>query len=374
MTDIEITEPLTYREDAPHSYFLDRILAERDDRGALERLQRHGREVAGELERRERNARMVAAQHGVELRTNPNRTPGQGGNFSPPLWLIDQFASVPRPGRVLPRLAPVLPLPKGVQSVSLPRLTTGPSSATEPDLAAPSDTDLTDAAVTSPVVTIAGETEPSLQLLEQSPPGAHLDWAVFKDLREDYDSQLEQQLISGTGSGGQLLGLLNVSGTNAITDTSASPSGTQIFNFLGQAVAKIGDNRGAPPEAWLARTARYAWLATSEDLSSRPNLFQNHSGSLFPIGDLALIPAYPDDAVPRNLGAGTNQDVLICCRPSDMLILESDPVTRVLTDVGVSSTLQVRLQIYTYVAALLGRYPTGISVVSGTGLVIATGF
>jgi hypothetical protein len=33
---------------------------------------------------------------------------------------------------------------------------------------------------------------------------------------------------------------------------------------LGQAAAAIGDNRYMPPEAWLMRTARWAWVASGD--------------------------------------------------------------------------------------------------------------
>jgi hypothetical protein len=46
---------------------------------------------------------------------------------------------------------------------------------------------------------------------------------------------------------------------------------------------------------------------------------------------------------------------------------------RVLQEV-LSGTLQVRIQLYNYVAAMQHRRPKAISVISGTGLVAPTGF
>ena len=34
--------------------------------------------------------------------------------------------------------------------------------------------------------------------------------------------------------------------------------------------ANIGNNRKRPPEAWMMRTSRWAWLTSSEDGSNRP--------------------------------------------------------------------------------------------------------
>jgi hypothetical protein len=47
--------------------------------------------------------------------------------------------------------------------------------------------------------------------------------------------------------------------------------------------------------------------------------------------------------------------------------------TRVLQEV-LSGTLQVRLQVYNYVAFMANRRPEAISVISGTGLIPTAGF
>jgi HK97 family phage major capsid protein len=273
----------TYHSRGKHSYFLDRIQAERGDNQARARLERHGKEVDAELERRDQAAEreLRDAQEpggpleGVEFRANPNRTAGQGGTFAPPVWLIDRFAGQPRAKRVLAALTPNLPLPQGVQQVNLPRMTTGAVVGVDPDLGpTPGESGITDTAVTSAVAPIVGSIDPAMQLIEQSPGGAYLDFALFKDMREAYDAALEAQLVNGSGTNYQLLGLLNVTsganGANAVTYTDASPTGPEEFPFVGQMAAKIGDNRLLPPEAWLMRTARWAWLASAEDTATMP--------------------------------------------------------------------------------------------------------
>ena len=374
-----VSEPLTYGPHAPRSYFRDFVLAQRGHEGAEARLWQHDREMRLELARREQATRATLA--GREIRTDPSRTPGQGGYFSPPLWLIDEFAMAPRPGRVLAALMPGLPLPQGAQSVNLPRLTAGTQTAVTADLGAPGEGDFTDAAVSSPVVTIAGQGDIALQLLEQSPPGAHLDRVVFADLANDYDAQLETQLLTGSGSGGEFYGVLALSApATGVTYTSAAPTATEMYPYLGQAFAYVSNTRKAPPEAWLLRGGRWAWFATGEDAQKRPldvpgiarKIIDNPSLPN-PIGGIIGIPAYADEAIPTNLGAGTNQDAVVACRPSDMLLLESDPRTSVMFDV-VSGTLQARLQLHGYAAALTGRYPSGVATVQGTGTVVPAGF
>jgi HK97 family phage major capsid protein len=352
-----ISEPLTYREHGDHSLFRDIIDAERGMFGAQDRLARHAREM--------------------EERVHPDRGSGTGGSFAPPLWLNDRFASVPRPGRVLADMIPNLPLPQGVQSINIPVLTAGMGTVTIADDSAESDTDITDTSVTAPVVTITGQDDVSQQLLDQSPRGAHLDWVLFKDLEESYNATLETQLINGSGTSGQILGLLNITNSNSpanintITYTDATPTATEMFTFFGQAVAAVGINRLQPPEVWLMTTARQAWIASSEDQQQRPLMVAGAEGP----GEFQLVqyPVKLDDAIPRNLGGGTNQDVIILCKPSDMVLLEGEPRTNVFVEVG-SGNLRARIQMHRYVAAVLNRYPTGIAAIEGTGMIPPSGF
>lgn len=358
------SEPLTYERHGPHSYFQDLARhTDRRDRESGGRLERHATELRAVAAEREQRAWAVAREQGMQLRVSPSRIDGQGGFGSPPLWLMDALASVPRADRALANLMPKYTLPAGVGEVNLPRLTTGTLTGVVADGGAVTVRDITDAAVTSPVATIAGQSDMALQLLEQSPAGGYLDHVIFRDLRESYDFQLERQLINGTGASGQLLGVLNVP-TGAglasnVTYTDASPTAQEMVPFVGQAAAQLGNSRLLPPEAWLMRTSRWAWIASAA----------------WPTSQTKTLLAYDvveDDAIPATLGAGS-QDVIIGCRPSDMLLLESAP--RALVDFeSLSGVLGVRLQLRAYVAAFTARQPTAIVTLTGTGLTVQSGF
>jgi hypothetical protein len=364
-----LSEPMTYRKDVPQSYFRDRVMAKvHNDPDAESRLQHHAVEM--------------------ETRANPNTTDGTGGYFSPPAWLISNFATANRAERVLADLYPQVPLPKGVSQVNLPIISTGTSTAGQAPGSAVSETDVVDAAGSSNVVTIAGQSDVSLQLLEQSPPGPHLDLMFGKDLQASYDAQLEAQLINGSGTASnQLLGVLNVASINSVIFTSGSPTGILLDPLLGKAAAQIGDSRDAPPECFLMRTARWTWYGSAVDGSSRPFIppggFDGFkvgiSGNLdsnvgpTPIGPLFGFPVYLNDAIPATLGAGANQDAIIAIRVSDGLLMEGEPTVSVGTEV-LSGTLQARIQLRNYVAAITARRPAGIAAVTGTGMVVASGF
>ena len=338
-----------------YSYFGDLLLADfREDRygktAARERLLRHEREV--QVETRAVNATYA----------------------DPPLWLVEKFATYPRPDRVLANaiaatggLIKIAQRP-GFNSVNVPRLWTGTSTAIETPGSPVSDTDVTDAqavtAATGPaaatssagtsgglanststgdprdpttasrVVVIAGQEDIPLQLIEQSGPGlAHMDQVLYRDLTADYDAKLETQLINGTGGTGpfaQLTGLLNVTGTNTVTYTDSTPTATEMFTYLGQAIAAIGKNRKRPPRLWLMTTSRFAWLGSSEDQQQRPLMITDADGS----GNFNLlaVKATQDDALPTGLSGNPGsfttpgtQDVIIACRPEDMLVWEVGP-------------------------------------------------
>jgi len=383
-----VREPLTYEREAPRSYFRDLALSRAANVSAEKRLKQHAKEMRVELPALEKRNRARAAESGLEFRVNPSTTDGQGGYFSPPLWMIDRFATAVRPGRVLSHLIPTFPLPPGVSSVNLPRLTTGTQALPSSPLGNIQDRDIVDAVTSSPVVTISGRGDVALQVLEQSPTGAHLDWAIFRDLTESYDHQLEAQILAGTGAGAQFTGLLNLptgaGGVNVVTYTDASPTGSEMFAYLGQLAAQVGNNRLRPPEAWVMRTSRWGWLGSAEDTAGQPLAVPGHVPNPplphlldddipTPVGMELGWPIYCSDAIPANLGTGANQDTILAVRPSDMFVLESTPQAAVMLD-PLSGTLQARLSLHAYAAAIVGRYPTGIATLQGTGMAVQTGF
>lgn len=367
-------EPFVYEREAPVSYFQDRVLELQGDNGAAQRLARHGIQMDVEYAARERRAHRGLVDLGLEFRVNPNLTQGTGGYFAPPLWLIDQFKTAARPARVLADLMPWFPLPQAGQSINLPKLTTGNITQTQQPGGSVPGQDAIDANASSQIVTITGEGDCALQLLEQSPPGAHLDWAMFRDLSEAYDANLEAQLIAGSGVGQTLNGLLSVAtGSNVVTYTDATPTFPEMYPFVGQAAAQVGKNRKMPPEAWLMTTSRWAWIASSNDNSLRPIL----PPSSHPVGptqqELMSWQVYCDDAIPSNLGVGGNQDVIICLRYSGLMLLEAEPRTTVALE-PLSGTLQARIQLRNYVAAPLATYSAAVATVGGTGLIVQSGF
>lgn len=344
------SEPLTYRKDNARevSYFRDLLTVE----------------AGGSQDASEARARLH--RHELEVRVNPNTIDGQGGQFAPPQWLIEEFAGPARPGRVLSRLVESLPLAQGVSSVNLPRMVNGTATDQHTDGTATPSSDFADAACSSPAMTITGNAPVSLQLLEQSPKNASLDWAVFKDMDADYAARLEEFLLAGSGTAGQFWGVVSLDGTNEVVYADASPTPAEMVPAFSKAAGRIGRNRKQPPEAWLMTTARWAWLSAAGLPASTLTIGDpdgdGRAGTLLGWG------VYPDDAIPETLGNGANEDLVAAVRPSDLRLWESAP--RMLIDrESLSGTLQARLTLRRYVAFIPGRFPSGISIISGSGMV-----
>ena len=395
-------EPKMYDRRNGNSYFLDVArMQTRGDMDAQTRLTRHAQELDVDLPKRAQ-ARQARADAGLrdiavesffgrsangepETRVNPNRTDTQGGYFVPPLWLVDEFIPFLRNGRPFASAVRQIDLPAGTDSINVPKVQTGSTVNVQTDGGAISDTDITDNFVTAPVRTLAGQQDIAMQLLDQSPVA--FDEIMMSDLLADYARVIDLQAFQGTGANGQLTGLDNVSGVNSVTYTSGSPTITGMYPVFGQGISQLAKNRKrADGISWFMQGPRWYWLASSLDSQNRPFILPMDQGVPFnplatqqdltaegPIGRIFGAPALLDMNITTTDGAGTNQDRIYAVRTQDLYLFEGQMRTRALTEV-LSGTLQVRIQIYNYVAFLPNRYPTAISIMTGTGLVNPTGF
>lgn len=398
------SEPQMYGRSSGRSYFHDLALGTvRRDPAALDRLTRHAAELRVELPareaRRETRARaqmdeLASAERwrdeqrmaAFETRVNPNRTDGQGGYFVPPLWLIDEYIELPRFGRPIANSVRGLELPSGTDSINLPKVATGTSTAAQTaDGASVSSTDMTDTTVSAAVYTVAGQQDVAMQLLDQTPaPG--FDTVVFGDLLADLAVRQEVYVINGSGSSGQPTGILNVSSPNAITYTDASPTLPELWVPWVKSVSQIFSNRKMPATATFVIPAIWYWACANLDTTNRPLILPAQNGPFNamalqtgeaaegPVGRLTVgTPVILAGNIPTTLGSGTDETRIITLRTSDLYLWEGAIQTRVLTEV-LSGTLQIRFQVYRYAAFMGNRLPKAISIVSGTGMIPTSGY
>lgn len=386
-------EPLTYeRHNRQVSYFRDLGLAYvGGDQDAKERLSRHRAEMDVELPKREARAeaefrRQLDSLHVGERRAaverrDLTRVDGAGGDFVPPMWLMDEYAEFARAGRPFVNRVRNIPLPAGTDSINVPRITTGAQAQPQTaDNALVQETDMVTNVVVCPVRTIAGQQDVALQLLEQSP--IMFDEVVFMDLTADYNARLDAQALNGTGANGQLAGLLGLSGTNVVTYTDATPTVPELFPKGADALSQVASNRLRPAEIWVMAPRRWYWMTAALDANSRPLVVPVANGAYMaqgvgtgvvtegPAGSWHGLPVILDPNMPLTLGAGT-EDRVIGAKASDFVVFEGSLRTRALPEV-LSGNLTVRLQVYAYCAWTGGRLPAATSIIAGTGLIAPT--
>ena len=393
-------EPLTYDKSYRHSFWKDMAAAKgvfgSIEHDATERLQRHAQEMDVIFAKRSA-ARNAAAESEArsfgETSVNPferragNTTVGTGGTFVPPIYMIDDFIKFLRYGRPFANSLKNVPLPQGTDSINIPKLTTGTlTGAQTANNAALANRDIADTYVTAPVQTIGGYTDVSLQLLEQSPHQI-IDSILMQDMSNDLGLQIDNAVLNGSGSSGQITGVLNTSGINTVTYTSASPTQSGLWTPLSQGLSQLVQNRKVGDGVTcFMHPRRYYWLASGLDNSNRPLIVPSSMGPWNPmasnadgpvaegyVANLVLgVPVQLDGSLPTNVGTGTNQDTIVFSRGDDSVLFESEPRFDVFKEV-LASTASVRYRAYEYLA-LAVRYASAITAVNGTGLVAPSGF
>lgn len=340
-----------YRPDKG-GFFLD-IVRSKQDPGAMERLMRNQREQ-------------------IEARDLTSSDPGAAG-FIPPAYLGDAWAELPRASRPFADVVPTYPMPTAGTQVSVPRVQSGATVAAQAsENAAISETDLDSESVTANLVTIAGFNDISLQALERSYPG--MDKIIFGDLMAAHDSQMDVQLLSGSGASGQHRGLRNVTGKLAVTFTSGSPTGALLLPKVYDAIQQVASNRFRNADTIVMHPRRAAWLA--KELSSTFPLFQQGSlnqavgeqqgGFSTSFGGLRVV---LDPNVGVVYGASTSEDEIYVLHVGDSLLMEG-PVMSIRFDDVLSANMTVRLRLHSFSFFVPHRQPKSIAVISGTGLIL----
>lgn len=358
------SEPLTYRkssEGGQHSFFRDVYFATKGDGGAVARLQRHQKEMRAE-------------------RRDMDTSSSTGGEFVPPLHLQDEWAELARAGRTFANAVPSRDMPSVGMSFTLPKITSGTSTAIQAENQAVSETDAGTGEITINVRTIAGQADLSRQAFERSEPG--LDEVLFADLAADYANSLDTQLINGQGATAtpsEVEGILNNANINEVTFSSGGVP--DLYPKLADAINQVHANRYMAPDAIFMHPRRWAWHLASLDSQNRPLItpyapsnalarFDNVAPEAI-VGNLQGLTVFVDPNIPTNLGGGNDEDAIIVSRLQDNLLWETQPRTRVFESVG-SNTLTIRLQVFGYVAYTSDRYGQAHSKITGSGLVPPT--
>ena len=357
---VEVNEPNLYREGGDHSFISDAWAARSGDFKAQERLNKH----------QDFEARDVGT--------------GAFTGLVVPQYLVDEYAPIARAGSPFYNAVPKKDLPAFGNKIEISRITTGSQAAEQAtENSAVQETNMDDTLLTVNVDTIAGQQDVSRQALERGgQPGFSLENIIFQDLVAAYYTKLDNLMINGSGSSGQPKGISQVSGINQTTYTDASPTVAELYPKLADAVQEINSNRFAPATAILMHPRRWGFLTAGVDSSNRPLVLPagNNPDNAAGVGDAAAygqvvgsvlgLPVITDANIRTDLGAGT-EDAIYIAKVDDHIMFE-DNLFQLKFEETNAGSLTTKMVVYGYVAFASGRYPAGISAITGTGLIAPT--
>lgn len=255
---------------------------------------------------------------------------------------------------VLPSVFPREPLPDKGMVVKTPRISSGADTAAlASENAAVNEVDIVEAVVSSPVSTIAGMQDISLQLLERSDPS--IDAVIAMELGNGIAQDLDTLLFTGSGTAPYLRGLDNVASISTLSYTDATPTQAELWAKIIQLAATVAAALGKPPTHLLAHSRRIAWLFGSSWSSAPVTL---------PYG----MEAVAADSITTLAGAGTNEDKIYIVAADELPIFVGPTTFNVFLDGPGADTLTARCRAYAFASALFGRASEAIGILSGTGL------
>lgn len=292
----------------------------------------------------------------VEQRDVTSADPGVA-SFIPanaPNFVAAEFATALRDRAVLPELLNVRELPERGKQVDIPRFATGSVAGVQAtEAAAPTQTDIDLDTASASKVTITGRQTFSLQAFSFADES--FDQALAADLGAAIGAVLDQQILNGSGSSGQMRGLLNVVGVTSVAKTNGAPTAITNYAAIGDLVKQTSDAYGGMVDTLIMAPRRFSWIT---------------SKSAF-VPDWLRTNVAVAGAMPENLGGGTNEDRVIAIPSREILLYVGRPRFQVLAEV-LSGTLQVRIIALLYAALVGGRVPAAIGVLSGTELAAPT--
>lgn len=349
------SEPRVYsRENRSVSFIADAFAAQfNNDFSARERLARHMNEE--KVERRDVTSANFAG-------------------LIVPQFLTDLAAPFARAGRPFADASRKHELPASGLTISISKVTTGSSVASQTEGAAVSETNMDDTKLDVSVVTLAGQQNVSRQALER---GTNVDSLVMADLVSAYHTALDAAAVTS----------LTNTITQVITYTDASPTVAELYPKILDGVQRIQTAFYGGPNFILMHPRRLAFILAAIDSTNRPlALPQSHNPmNTVATGDgsvvygnsgytIAGLPVITDGNVTITNGAGNNEDVIIIGNTQESHLWEQGNGAPMMLrfEQPKAAELDVTMIVYGYSAYTANRYPNAFALIGGTGLVTPT--
>jgi hypothetical protein len=327
------------------------------DPAAQERLTRHSAE-----ERVERGRWLERAAAGS----------AQFVGLVVPGYLTDLYSLAVAAGRPFADICNRHDLPETGMTVTLPAETTGAAAGAQAggeNSATPSQTPAY-TPTTENVLTATGSLTLSRQLVDRSAAALEV---TLRDLLLRQATNLDSTLINAAVFG------LNALAT-VVTYTDASPTAQKAYSKILAAAAGVKaalKSAGNPTHAVMT-SARWWWLnepGTSWPMITGQGQPQDGRGAgggvsgVLPCG-LAVV---SDDAVPSNLGVGTNQDRIFVVSAGECHLFDPPGPEAGQVFIGAdqpaAGSLGVQLTAWSFYAFCARRFASAVQAVDGTGLV-----
>lgn len=353
------------------------------DRAAGERLNRHADEVR--IDQPEQFERAV--------------TTSSFAGLVVPQYLTDLVAPVLRFGRPLANASQRHQLPDRGMSLIIPRGTTGSTTAVQANQnTAVSNTDIVNADLTVPVVTVAGQQDVARQALER---GTMIDAFVYGDLARAHAANVDNQIINGTGAAGQVLGIVNTAGIGAATAFGAAPSITNVgLKVAGQITAVTSAGAGIWAKCLVMHPRRWGWYLGQVDSTGRPVVTANSVANFNAVATVTQpgqisadaggtdgingyqfvgmhssgLPVLTDLNVPITVGTNV-EDLIFASDLFEYHLWEegTGAPTELKFEQTTGGSLTTKLVVYSYIAFTAGRYPAATGKVGGLDTVATQG-
>ena len=395
------SEARTYGEDSPNSYYLDlcrsALPGSPGAAGAVERLNRHAVEVAGEIrdprsEEGKRARRVVAewsrrdggnraeTQERIdraatfvlsESRSGMDTTASSGGSFVTPQYFVSQYAPYRQFGRQFADAAHKMPLPDYGVTIFLPAVTNAAGVASQAlNNEGITETDPNASYKSVNLTTNAGQVTVSQQLLDRAGPNFAYDQMVFDQLTRAYNLTLDVYIATQA-----------LANANSVT-TSATTGWQALSQKIAGAKSNIEDTAGTVMPAthiWF-QPSTWNFMQAQIDASggsNRPGAVPTYAGpyNAWAAGDPTNaaegdtgfryfgLPVFTDANIPSD---ASSHNQIVVANQDEIWYWEGSLVNRAVPQTF-AQNLSVLLQVYAYVGAIV-RYPNAVQSVSGSAL------
>ena len=402
--NVKVRESEMYHEGGRNSVFADLALSTWGDVAAGDRVRkfraanqaRARRDGTQELQPDGSWAANTTETGGGATAAIPGADPGMAA-FIPPAWLYERWADRLVPGAPTLNNLDELGLPPDgmsivIPAVSTPVRTTGGDSSTDPtarqhgEATAVRSVKVGGRLITANVETIAGEVRITRQMIDR---GWMSDEVTYKTLRDDYRTKQNQLLLDGRGATeNEPLGLVRQSETVpsateapliSQTKDSSSPTFEMFWGEYTSVEAKMHDRRFVAPNRIVCDPIRWGLTKGYVDGDKRPMLGQSQMIStavnvpgvdntnirgMGLKGEVGGLPVIVDPSLPLQGNAGDQRGWLLV-NTDDILVFTSG-VQSLAVDEAHSSTLEVSVILYGYMAVIGNYRPGCLGLLKGT--------